>query len=93
MDVDGNGKRVKCKYCEKIVNGGVYRFKNHLACTRIDVELCSNVPQEVKTTKSCSFCVKQNVLHLKGKNKSLTLKKNVIKVYKLKMSLKIQKMG
>ena len=50
MDVDGDGKRVKCKYCEKIVNGCIYRFKKLLACTRIDVESCNNVLQEVKTT-------------------------------------------
>ena len=48
-DVDGNGRRVQCNYCAKIVHGGIYRFKNHLACTKIDVEACLNVPEEVRT--------------------------------------------
>ena len=49
-EVDGNDKRIKFKYGEKIVNGDIYRFKNHLASTRIHVEPCSDVPQEVKAT-------------------------------------------
>ena len=48
IDVNNNGKRVKCKYCEKIVAGGIYRFKNHLACTHKDVEPCTSVPDDVK---------------------------------------------
>ena len=48
IDVDNNGKRVKCKYCDKVVTGGIFWFKNHLACTRRDVEPCMSVPDEVK---------------------------------------------
>ena len=48
-DVDGNDRRVQCNYCAKIVHGGIYRFINHLACTKIDVEACLNVPEEVRT--------------------------------------------
>ena len=48
VDVGGNGKKVQCKYCSKIVSGGIFRFKNHLACTRRDVEGCTGVPSEVK---------------------------------------------
>ena len=48
IDIDGNGKKVQCKYCKKVVSGGIFRFKNHLACTRRDVEGCTSVPGEVK---------------------------------------------
>ena len=48
VDVDGNGRKVQCKYCKKVVSGGIFRFKNHLACTRQDVEGCTSVPSEVK---------------------------------------------
>ena len=47
-DVDGNGKNVKCIFCSEILMGGIYRFKNHLACTRKDVEPCVSVPDETK---------------------------------------------
>ncbi|KAH1253805.1 hypothetical protein GmHk_04G010378 [Glycine max] len=47
IDVDGNGKKVKCKYCSKIVSGGVFRFKHHLAGTREDFEPCATVRDEI----------------------------------------------
>ena len=48
IDIDGNGKKVQCKYCKKVVSGGIFRFKNHLPCTSRDVEGCISVPSEVK---------------------------------------------
>ncbi|KAH1229264.1 hypothetical protein GmHk_10G029055 [Glycine max] len=47
-DVLGNGKKVKCNYCSKINNGGIFKFKHHLAGTRWDSEPCASVPEEVK---------------------------------------------
>ncbi|KAH1148002.1 hypothetical protein GYH30_042913 [Glycine max] len=47
-DVLGNGKKVKCNYCSKINNEGIFRFKHHLAGTRWDSESCASVPDEVK---------------------------------------------
>jgi len=47
-DVLGNGKKVKCNYCSKINNGGIFRFKHHLAGTRWDSKPCALVPEEVK---------------------------------------------
>lgn len=41
-------KYLKCKYCSKIIKGGVQRVKQHLACTHQDVEPCPNVPEIVK---------------------------------------------
>jgi len=29
IDVDKNSRRVQCKYCQKIISGGIYRFKHH----------------------------------------------------------------
>ena len=34
IDVDGHGKKVQFKYCKKVMSGGIFRLKNHLACTR-----------------------------------------------------------
>ncbi|KAK2426072.1 hAT dimerization domain-containing protein [Trifolium repens] len=46
--IDKTGKKIKCKYCEKIISGGVYRLKHHLAGTQKDVVACTAVPIEVK---------------------------------------------
>jgi hypothetical protein len=46
--IDGTGRKIKCKYCGKIVSGGVYRLKHHLAGTNKNVEACPTVPIEVK---------------------------------------------
>jgi len=27
IHINGNGKKVKCSYCSKIVSGGIFRFK------------------------------------------------------------------
>ena len=48
IDVDKNSKRVQCKFCQKIISGGIYRFKHHVACTQKDVEPCQQVPEDVK---------------------------------------------
>lgn len=47
-DVQGNGKKVKCNYCSKIVSGGIFRFKHPLARSRKDSEPCTMVLEEVK---------------------------------------------
>jgi len=47
-DVLGNGKKVKCNYCSKINNRGIFGFKHHLAGTRYDSEPCISVPEEIK---------------------------------------------
>uniref|UniRef100_A0A0R0LB65 BED-type domain-containing protein n=1 Tax=Glycine max TaxID=3847 RepID=A0A0R0LB65_SOYBN len=48
IDVDGNVKKVKCKYCSKIASGGVFRFKRHLVGTRKDSEPYATVSDEIK---------------------------------------------
>ncbi|KAK4283016.1 hypothetical protein QN277_000020 [Acacia crassicarpa] len=41
-------KKLKCKYCPKVISAGVFRVKHHLAGTSKDVEPCILVPEEVK---------------------------------------------
>ncbi|CAH1431048.1 unnamed protein product [Lactuca virosa] len=41
-------KYLKCKFCSKVIKGGVKRVKEHLAYTHKDVSPCPNVPDEVK---------------------------------------------
>ncbi|KAF7834704.1 uncharacterized protein G2W53_009563 [Senna tora] len=48
VDVDGNGKRIKCNYCNKVVSGGIYRFKHHLAATKANLEACISTPYHVR---------------------------------------------
>jgi len=48
IDIDKNSRKVQCKYCQKIISGGTFRFKQHLACTRKDVEPCQQVPENIK---------------------------------------------
>ena len=41
-------KYLKCKFCSKVIKGGVKIMKEHLPCTHKDVATCPNVPIEVK---------------------------------------------
>ncbi|XP_051127839.1 uncharacterized protein LOC127249185 isoform X2 [Andrographis paniculata] len=44
---DDRKKKVKCNYCDKIVSGGINRFKQHLARIPGEVAPCNNAPEEV----------------------------------------------
>lgn len=44
---DDRKKKVKCNYCDKIVSGGINRFKQHLARIPGEVAPCKNAPEEV----------------------------------------------
>ncbi|KAK4405419.1 50S ribosomal protein L3-2, mitochondrial [Sesamum angolense] len=44
---DDRKKKVKCNYCEKIVSGGINRFKQTLARIPGEVAPCKNAPEEV----------------------------------------------
>ncbi|XP_059435153.1 uncharacterized protein LOC132168095 [Corylus avellana] len=47
---DERKKKVKCNYCEKIVSGGINRFKQHLARIPGEVAPCKHAPEEVYLT-------------------------------------------
>lgn len=40
-------KKVKCNYCGKIVSGGIYRLKQHLARVSGEVTYCEKAPEDV----------------------------------------------
>lgn len=44
---DDRKKKVKCNYCDKIVSGGINRFKQHLARIPGEVAPCKNAPEDV----------------------------------------------
>lgn len=44
---DEKKKKVKCNYCEKIISGGINRFKQHLARIPGEVAYCDKAPEEV----------------------------------------------
>jgi len=48
LSVDGDTRKLECKYCQKVVIGRAYRLKHHLAGTQKNVGACKDVPEEVK---------------------------------------------
>ncbi|KAL9253879.1 hypothetical protein AKJ16_DCAP12653 [Drosera capensis] len=44
---DERKKKVKCNYCGKVVSGGIYRLKQHLARVSREVRHCYRAPEEV----------------------------------------------
>ncbi|WVZ07824.1 hypothetical protein V8G54_021170 [Vigna mungo] len=48
INVLGYRREVKCNYSSKIFNGGIFRFKHHLASTCYDSEPCVSMLKEVK---------------------------------------------
>jgi len=65
IDIDKNFRKVQCKYRQKIIIGGIFYFKQHLTCTRKDVESCQQVPENIK----------QMILRVLVKNLEATEKK------------------
>ena len=46
--VDGDSRKIKCKYCEKVISGGDYCLKPHLACRQNDVGTYLEVSDKIK---------------------------------------------
>lgn len=44
---DERKKKVRCNYCAKIVSGGIYRLKQHLARVSGEVTYCDKAPEEM----------------------------------------------
>ncbi|KAL2904763.1 ATP synthase subunit b chloroplastic [Bienertia sinuspersici] len=45
--IDWNKQRIRCKLCNKIINGGITRLKQHLSHKRDDVAPCESVSPNV----------------------------------------------
>ena len=45
--VGGSRRTTKCKYCGKVIHGGITRLKQHIAHISGQVEGCPRVPVEV----------------------------------------------
>ncbi|KAL0414877.1 UNVERIFIED_CONTAM: hypothetical protein Sradi_1689400 [Sesamum radiatum] len=45
---DERKKKVRCNYCGKVVSGGIYRLKQHLARLSGEVTYCDKAPEEVR---------------------------------------------
>ena len=43
----GNRRTPKCKYCGKVIHGGITRLKQHITHISRQVEGCRSVPTEV----------------------------------------------
>nr|KAJ0190830.1 hypothetical protein LSAT_V11C800390750 [Lactuca sativa] len=46
--LDMHDRKVKCKFCNSVCSGGIFRFKHHLARTRNNVAPCDKVPENVR---------------------------------------------
>ncbi|KAL4291352.1 hypothetical protein GQ457_14G000310 [Hibiscus cannabinus] len=46
--VDGSHNNVKCKFCERIITGGITRLKEHLARKIGNVKACQCVSTKVR---------------------------------------------
>ncbi|KAJ9541484.1 hypothetical protein OSB04_027990 [Centaurea solstitialis] len=46
--LDIGGRKVKCKCCDNVYSGEIFRFKHHIARTHQNVGPCSKVPKDVK---------------------------------------------
>ena len=46
--IDGNKKQIQCKFCSKVIKGGITRLKQHLARKTGDVAPCPDVSANVK---------------------------------------------
>ncbi|KAK2969657.1 hypothetical protein RJ640_025834 [Escallonia rubra] len=60
---DDRKKRVRCNYCGKVVSGGIYRLKQHLARVSGEVTYCEKAPEEVclkmrENLEGCRFSKK-----------------------------------
>ena len=79
INIDKNSIKVHCKYCQKIMSGGIFHFKHHLACTRKDFEPCQQVLENVK----------QMILGVLVKNLEVTgKKKRLINILEKMMMIK-----
>ncbi|PWA76125.1 hypothetical protein CTI12_AA224090 [Artemisia annua] len=64
-------RTVKCKFCNEVCTGGMFRFKHHLARTHQNVTACTNVPEEVKV--KIQNILEQNELASKKRKGMLTI--------------------
>jgi hypothetical protein len=46
--LDDNKKKVKCKWCNKTISGGIYRGKQHLAGVKGNVTACNAAPLDIR---------------------------------------------
>ncbi|CAL1413736.1 unnamed protein product [Linum trigynum] len=48
FDVNADAKSSKCKFCSKLLSGGAFRLKHHLAGTKQNAAPCPSVPDDVR---------------------------------------------
>jgi hypothetical protein len=70
LDTPGNRQHISCKLCGKIMNGGVYKLKYHLAkIPGNEVEICPISGPELvaKATKAIEEYAKKKYIEAKKK--------------------------
>ncbi|OMP03929.1 putative Zinc finger, BED-type [Corchorus olitorius] len=46
--VDGQRSRVRCTFCDRVITGGITRFKEHLAAKKGNVASCYQVSSHIR---------------------------------------------
>ena len=69
--VGGSRRTTKCKYCGKVIHGGITRLKQHIADISGQVEGCPRVPVEV------SHSVRQHMSNTSKEKAQLKKKKGM----------------
>ncbi|MFQ6665128.1 hypothetical protein Gotur_031984 [Gossypium turneri] len=75
--VEGGRNNVKCKFCERVIKGGITWLKKHLAtkkrevapCPNISAEVRKNIAQQLKEYHNEKNCEANEERRIGGKNK------------------------
>ena len=82
--VDGSRRTTKCKYCEKVIHGGITRLKQHIAHISRQVEGCPHVLVEVsRSVKQYKSDTSKEKAQLKKKNEQLLSSLNKENFYEI----------
>ena len=65
--VENNKLKIKCKFCGKVTNGGITRFKHHLGHISGNVAGCTEVPEVREQIKAFIGQNKTRIVEIKEK--------------------------
>ncbi|KAG6536172.1 hypothetical protein ZIOFF_001221 [Zingiber officinale] len=69
--VGDNRKTIRCKFCEKVITGGITRLKQHIAHVTGNVEICHKAPKEI------SSMLRKHLQDSKASRSSMQRKKQI----------------
>ena len=77
-----DGNKVKCKFCLRVLNGGISRLKHHLSrLPSKGVNPCSKVRDDVANRVRAIIASKEDIKEPSGAKKQKPLKPNLLDMY------------